>query len=415
MKTLYWDCSMGAAGDMLTASLLGLVDDKTLYVEKLNGLGIPGIEYKLENVTKCGIAGLHMSVLVHGHEEGAEDLKHEGNHNHGHDHHHEHNHNHEESQNHHHDHSTMEGIRHVVEDHLNVNEKVRKNILSIYETIAHAESKVHGTSVDQIHFHEVGSMDAIADVSAVCYLLDALGIEKVIASPVHVGSGTVKCAHGILPVPAPATACILEGVPVYGGQIQGELCTPTGAALLKYFVHEFREMPLMKISSIGYGMGKKDFERANCVRAILGETDDKKDDVVELSFNVDDMTPEKIGFAMEQLFECGAYDVYTVPVGMKKNRPGILIRVLAKEEKLNEIIHAIFLHTTTNGIRQQRIERYILNREMEEIETEYGIIRNKKVFGYGVSRSKFEYDDLANAARKSGKSIAEIEKEISLK
>ncbi|MCQ2585293.1 MAG: nickel pincer cofactor biosynthesis protein LarC [Treponema sp.] len=412
MRTLYIDCSMGAAGDMLTAALLELVENKNAFVEKLNSLGLEGVEYRLEKSEKCGITGSHMSVLVHGHEE--DESMHEHHHHHDHEEHeHEHCHeHHHEHGGHHHEYNSMDGIRHIVCDHLNLSENVKKSVMDVYGIIARAESEVHGKPVTDIHFHEVGSMDAVADVTAVCLLMEELGVEKVFASPVHVGSGTVKCAHGILPVPAPATANILKGVPVYGGEIKGELCTPTGAALLKYFVTEFRDMPLMKIEKLGYGMGKKDFERANCIRAILGETADKKDDVLELSFNLDDMTAEKIGFAMDRLFEAGALDVYTVPVGMKKNRPGILMRLLCKETDKEKIIHTVFLHTTTNGIRQSKLERYVLDRKMETIETPWGPVRNKIVSGYGVQRSKLEYDDLARIAKETGMSIQETEEKI---
>ncbi|MBS7260833.1 MAG: nickel pincer cofactor biosynthesis protein LarC [Treponema sp.] len=397
MRTLYIDCSMGAAGDMLTAALLELVEDKNAFVQKLNSIGLEGIEYRLEKSEKCGITGSHMSVLVHGQEED-ETM---------HDHHHEEHH-------YHHEHNSMDGIRHIVCDHLNISENVKKSVMDIYAIIAQAESEVHGKPVTDIHFHEVGSKDAVADVTAVCLLMEELNVEKVYASPVHVGSGTVKCAHGILPVPAPATANILKGIPVYGGSVSGELCTPTGAALLKYFVSEFREMPLMKIEKIGYGMGKKDFERANCVRVSLGETPSKKDDVLELSFNLDDMTAEKIGFAMERFFEAGALDVYTVPVGMKKQRPGTLMRLLCKEADAEKMVREIFHHTTTNGIRQARLERYVLNRRMETIETEWGPVRNKIVSGYGTERSKFEYDDVSRIARETGMSIQEVEEKIRL-
>ena len=397
MRTLYIDCSMGAAGDMLTAALLELVEDKNSFVQKLNSIGLEGIEYRLEKSEKCGITGSHMSVLVHGQEED-ESM---------HDHHHEEHH-------HHHEHNSMDGIRHIVCDHLNISENVKKSVMDIYAIIAQAESEVHGKPVTDIHFHEVGSKDAVADVTAVCLLMEELNVEKVYASPVHVGSGTVKCAHGILPVPAPATANILKGIPVYGGSVSGELCTPTGAALLKYFVSEFCEMPLMRIEKIGYGMGKKDFERANCVRVSLGETPSKKDDVLELSFNLDDMTAEKIGFAMERFFEAGALDVYTVPVGMKKQRPGTLMRLLCKEADAEKMVREIFHHTTTNGIRQARLERYVLNRRMETIETEWGTVRNKIVSGYGTERSKLEYNDVSRIARETGMSIQEVEEKIRL-
>lgn len=248
-------------------------------------------------------------------------------------------------------------------------------------------------------------MDAVTDIAMVCMLMNRIAPDEVVVSPVHVGSGQVRCAHGILPVPAPATAFILKDVPVYGGNVRGELCTPTGAALLKYFATRFGSMPVMKMGAIGYGMGKKDFEAANCVRAILGETEDRTEQVLELSCNVDDMTAEQTGFAMECLFESGALDVYTVPVGMKKNRPGTLIRVVCRESDKEAMLALIFRHTTTLGVREARMQRYVLNRKVEELQTPYGIVHRKDSSGYGVKRSKYEYDDLAAIAKEKDMSL----------
>ena len=185
----------------------------------------------------------------------------------------------------------MADIEHMI-SHLNVSDRVKENAKAVYRLIAEAECQVHGRDMEHIHFHEVGTLDAVADVVGNCLLMEMLGIEKVYASPVHVGSGTVKCAHGVLPVPAPATARILQGIPIYSEDIKGELCTPTGAALLKHFVSEFGSMPAMIVEKDGYGMGTKEFARANCVRVMLGETEDKADDVIEISTNLDDMTAE---------------------------------------------------------------------------------------------------------------------------
>ena len=255
-------------------------------------------------------------------------------------------------------------------------------------------------------------MDAIADITAVCYLLDKLHADKIYASAVHVGSGQVKCAHGILPVPAPATAYILRGVPTYGGEIRGELCTPTGAALLKHFVSEFGKMPVMVTDAIGYGMGKKDFPAANCVRAMLGHTDDQTDTVAELSCNLDDMTPEEIGFAMDRLLEAGALDVFTTPIGMKKNRPGTMLTVLCKPEKKDVLVRQLFRHTTTLGIRENQLHRYTLTRRTETLDTPYGPVRQKISSGYGVERSKPEYDDLTKIAREQEISLLALKKEL---
>ena len=209
-------------------------------------------------------------------------------------------------------------------------------------------------------------------------------------------------------VTAPATAFILQGVPTYGGGVKGELCTPTGAALLKHFVKRFGDMPVMKTHAIGYGMGKKDFESANCVRAMFGEGENKTDTVIELSCNVDDMTAEEIGFAMDRLFEGGANEVFTIPIGMKKSRPGTLIRVMCKEQDREKMLHLIFKHTSTIGVREMPTHRYILDRWIETEETPYGEVRRKISSGYGVSREKYEYDDLAKIASEQALSIEEV-------
>ena len=397
MRTLYIDCGMGAAGDMLTAALLELLPDREAFIRKLNSLGIPGVTVAAERSEKCGINGTHIRVMVHGEEE----------HEHMHDHHHHHHHDHDHGHHHHHSHGSMSEIRGIVSG-LPIPTMVKLDIMSVYEEIARAESHVHGVPVDQIHFHEVGSMDAVADITAVCMLMYELDVDQVIASPVHVGSGQVRCAHGILPVPAPATAHILREIPIYGGSIQGELCTPTGAALLKHFVTEFGDMPAMKLKAMGYGMGKKDFERANCVRVMLGETKEKPEGIWEVSCNLDDMTGEQLGYAMEVLMEQGALDAFTMSIGMKKSRPGILLTVLCREADKEKMIGLLFKHTTTLGIRENFCNRHTLERKVEKVDTPYGPIRKKVSFGHGVRRSKFEYEDVARAAKANNLSISEV-------
>ncbi|WAI01554.1 nickel pincer cofactor biosynthesis protein LarC [Methanogenium organophilum] len=261
MRILHLECNMGASGDMLMSSLLELHPDPEGFIQRLNGLEIPGVTVQANSAVKCGIIGTQIVVTVNGAEEGSGDIFHE----HNHEQNHEHNHAHE------HHHHGMPEVGHII-GHLNIPTGVKNDARAVYSLIAEAESHVHGKPVDQVHFHEVGTMDAIADIVGVCLLMEELKPEQILASPVHVGSGNVRCAHGILPVPAPATAHILKDVPVYGGMIRGELCTPTGAALLKHFCSEFSPMPVMKVQKIGYGMGKKDFEIANSVRAFLGET-----------------------------------------------------------------------------------------------------------------------------------------------
>ena len=431
MRTLYLDCGMGAAGDMLTAALLELLPDQEAFLRALNALDIPGVTVTRERVSKCGIGGTHITVRVHGEEESEDMHAHPHDiHEHEHPHHHDHEHTHDAPEHHHHDHdhlhesehphgaepahhhhSGLHDISHIV-SHLALPDKVKKDVLAVYGLIAEAESRAHGVPVTEIHFHEVGTMDAVADVTAVCMLMDRLAPEQVIVSPVHVGSGQVRCAHGILPVPAPATAYILRDVPIYGGAVKGELCTPTGAALLKHFATRFGDMPVMRTQAIGYGMGKKDFEAANCVRALLGETGDGGDTVVELACNIDDMTAEAIGFAMETLFASGALEVYTVPVGMKKSRPGTLLCVMCREAERDRMVELIFRHTTTLGVRENVSRRYTLSRSLETVHTEYGDVRKKTASGYGVTREKYEYDDLSRIARESGRSFAEIQRTL---
>ena len=427
---------MGAAGDMLTAALLEIVPDKDKCVRELNAIGIPGVRFEAVPAVKCGITGTHVSVKIDGVEEadllsGAEhhhehghdhhhchDYDHHHDHDHDHDHHHDHGHHHDHDHDHHHDHGHDHGHDHEHGHHhssladieaivngLNIEDVVKEDVLAVYRLIAEAESHAHGMPVTDIHFHEVGTMDAIADITAVCYLVRAIAPDHITVSPIHVGSGHVHCAHGILPVPAPATAYILRGAPIYGGRIRGELCTPTGAALLRHFANEFGDMPVMTVSAIGYGMGNKDFEEANCVRVMLGETGRGTDEIIELDCNIDDMTGEELGYAFEKLFSAGARDVFSTPITMKKNRPGILLSVLCAPSQKDSIIRGIFKYTTTIGIREKLLRRYVLDRSEDIVSAEGVYVRRKEVSGYGIIRSKYEYDDLRKIADAQGISL----------
>ena len=274
MKLLYWECAMGAAGDMLCASLLELFPNREEIVGELNALGMPHAAIAALPMERQGIQGTRFAVSIDGEEETSQDLdlraKEPPIHPHSHIHSHGCEQNHPHGHGHPHPHGSPVEIRQVIEA-LQAPEEVQKNAQAVFSLLAQAESSAHGRPVDQIHFHEVGTLDAVADIVACAYLLYRLAPDWIVASPVHVGSGHVHCAHGILPVPAPATAYLLRGIPIYAGSIRGELCTPTGAALLKYFVQDFRELPLMTIAQIGYGMGTKDFGALSCVRAFWGE------------------------------------------------------------------------------------------------------------------------------------------------
>ena len=392
MKTLYIECNMGAAGDMLLSSLAELTGDVKACENELNSLGIPDVTYEFEKSVKCGIEGTHAHVSVKGVEE--DEHLHEHSHE-GHVHSHEHEHEHEH--NHHHTH--MSDIENIING-LNVSDKVKADALAVYALIAEAESKAHGKPITDIHFHEVGTMDAVADITGVCYLLEKIAPDSIVVSPLATGFGSVRCAHGILPVPAPATASIIEGIPTYAGNIEGELLTPTGAALLKHFATSFGTRPVMSIDKTGYGMCKKDFPKANMLRTFIGSTSGDSDKVVELKFNVDDMTGEEIGYATGVLMDNGALDVFTTPVFMKKNRPGILFTVLVKLEDKEKFAKLIFENTTTIGIRYNEMDRFKLARREEKVMTKLGEARVKISEGFGVTRVKPEYDDAAGLADK---------------
>ena len=388
MKTLYIDCAMGCAGDMLTAALLELHPDRDGFIARMNdALGGKAV-LSAKPDRKCGVMGTHVTVLINGDEEG-------------------------EPERHHHHHTSVAEITEFI-DTVPLADDVKDNAKAVYTHIAEAESRVHGHPIENIHFHEVGSLDALADVLSVCELMHELAPDKVLASPVNVGSGFVKCAHGVLPVPAPATELILRGVPIYSGQIKSELCTPTGAALLKHFAEAFVPMPVLRVERAGCGTGKKNFETANVVRVLLGETEAECEQIVELACNLDDMTPEELGFTMEELFRLGALDVYFTNIGMKKSRPGVMLTCMCRSDKRDEMLRCIFKHTTTLGVREYVCNRYNLTRSIDTVQTEYGAVRIKKAEGYGVKRSKAEYDDLAKLARENDTTIAEIRKATEL-
>lgn len=385
MKLLYLDCGMGAAGDMLAAALWELLPEKEGFLQRINHLGLPGVEVQAEKSVKCGITGTHYAVCVYGQEED--------------DHLHDHG---------HHSHNSLHDIQHLIW-HLDMPLKVKNDALAVYQAIAEAEAQVHGVpELHHIHFHEVGTMDAVTDIVSVCYLMYLLKPEKVMASPICVGSGTVRCAHGILPVPAPATARILEGLPIYAGSLESELCTPTGAALLKHFVQEFAPMPPMVLENTSYGMGKKDFPRANCLRAMLGTAQGSPEQILELRCNLDDMTGEALGFAQEALLEAGALDVFTTPITMKKSRPACLLTVLCRPKDRDALIAALFRHTTTLGVRETLCDRHTLSRSFSQVQTPYGPVREKVSSGFGVERRKPEYEDLAAIAKAHNLSLEEV-------
>ncbi len=412
MKLLYFDCSMGAAGDMLTAALLDLTDNPEHYIERLNSLGLPNVHVSLEKSVKCGIAGKRVVVTVAGEEEGA------GHKGHGH---HRH-----ESSGHEcsgHEHRSLADMEKIILG-LNLPASAGRKAAAVYRLLARAEAHVHGTAPGEVHFHEVGALDAIVDIAGVCLLMEELAPRRVVVSPVHVGSGHVHCAHGVLPVPAPATAFLLQGMPVYGGSVEGELCTPTGAALLKFFADSFGPLPAARFIRTGYGMGRKNFSQANCVRAFLGEGEEsadgedreaggpRRETVCELSCNLDDMTPEAAAFAQELLLAEGALDVYTVPLGMKKGRRGQMLCCLCRQNNSFRMANLILRHTSTLGVREKQYSRYVLDREIREAATRFGTVRVKTAFYRGGVKHKAEYEDAARIARQQNVPLAEVLSEV---
>ncbi|NCB73129.1 MAG: nickel pincer cofactor biosynthesis protein LarC [Clostridia bacterium] len=389
MKILYFDCGMGAAGDMLCASLLDLLEKPEDFVGEFNAIGIPGVEMSLENAESCSVRGRRVHIRVNGQEE--------------------HSQNRENGQ-----HGKYLGqqrslgeVLHII-DALPLSETVRRNASETYRALAEAEAKIHNMAPCEVHFHELGSLDALADITAFCLLLEKLAPDEIQASAIHVGSGQLTCAHGLMPVPAPATAELLRGIPSYGGEIKGELCTPTGAALLKHFVKKFGAQPLMAVSAVGYGLGTKEFSAPNCVRAFLGEAASNSEAVEEICCNLDDMTGEAIGFALERLLENGALDAYYIPIGMKKSRPGVMLCCLCKPEDTEKLSELMLRHTSSLGVRVTGFRRTVLERKTEEIATPYGRVRIKTAGGV----SKPEYEDLALIARENDLTLGEAAKLI---
>lgn len=375
MKTLYLECNMGAAGDMLTAALYGLLPDPEGYLRTLNGLGLPGVTFSAEPAQSGGVSGTRMKVEIWGCEEG-------------------------EPEERRHHHSTLSHISELVEG-LALPKPVIRRIQSVYRRIAQAEAQVHGQLVELVHFHEVGAMDAVADVTAVCYAMHLLSPHRVVASPVRTGFGFTACAHGRLPVPAPATALLLRSAVICAGDVEGELCTPTGAALLQEFASEYGGMPALRLAAVGVGLGKKEFSAPNCLRAFLGE-EAEESDISELVCSLDDMTPEALAHACGRILESGALDVYTSPCTMKKGRSGQVLTVLCKPSREAALIRAVLAETSTNGLRVRRCARPCLDTEIKTVQTAWGPVRVKIASGYGVCRGKPEFDDVSALARQEG-------------
>ncbi|RKD22937.1 TIGR00299 family protein [Ammoniphilus oxalaticus] len=409
MKTLYLDCFAGIAGDMTLAALLDLGADLDYITEYLRRLPIDPFKMETQSVVKQGISAKYLQLQIEG---GAGEADH-GHHHHNHSHeHHDHSHGHGHSHHHddHHDHDHHEH-RHAAEilamiEQSELPARVKQRSLAIFQVIAEAEGKIHGMDPSEVHFHEVGAMDSIIDTIGVCLALESLGIDHIIASPVATGKGYAQMAHGLYPIPAPATLELLKGIPLADLEVQGELTTPTGAGILKALVQQFKSNPTGIVERIGYGAGTKDFAHPNVLRAMLldGEADKAGPDqeqVFILEAQVDDMTGEALGYAMEALFSAGALDVYYTPIFMKKNRPGILITVIAHAEAVDACEQTLLVETTTLGVRHSTWKRVALQRQFIEVQTVYGAITVKQALrGDQLLNQAPEYEDVAQAAKR---------------
>ncbi len=403
MKTLYFDCFAGASGNMILGALVALGVDKNELIEQIRLLDVSDFEIEITTKDKSGISAIHAEVKF------------------------------QEEKTHRHLHT----IEKIINDS-RLDEKIKKRAVEIFTNLAEAEAKVHGIDIEKVHFHEVGAMDAIVDVVGACVGFEMLGIEKFVCSKIHVGSGFVKMAHGKFPVPPPAVAELLKDFAIYSTEIEGELITPTGAAIISTVCNEFGNIPEMKVEKTAYGAGTREYKDfPNALRLILGKTTDSKKihsqintdehgfetknqkpktknrKLIQIETNIDDLSPQILGFVMERAFELGALDCWFTPIQMKKNRPATLVSILCDEEKKEVLIELLYTETSTLGVRIKEVERNCLPRETVKVETQFGEV-NVKIAKYNdkIVNAKPEYEQIREIALKSNKSLREVEREI---
>jgi len=403
-RTAYFDCFSGASGDMV----LGAVLDLGLPIEELrSALGSLALEVgsiSADRVLRSGVSATKFRLA------GPSSVDHEAHHDQSHhDHHHHGHHRHEQ---HHHDHHSLKEIAAAIERSA-LSRDGKDRAIQLFRRLADAEAAVHDVPVEQIHLHEVGALDSVVDIAGAVFALDWLGASNIVSSPVNVGSGVVQCAHGTFPVPAPATARLLEGVPVYAGAVQTELTTPTGALLITSYAKSFGPLPMMRIDRIGYGAGDKDFKGyPNVFRLVVGEGDTSAlaEAIVTVECEIDDMNPQLFGPLMERLYAAGALDVFYSAVQMKKNRPGTLVTVIAHPDRRHDIAGVLFAETTTIGVRYREMVRECLEREWETLETSVGKIRFKVARRGGkVLNAAPEFDDCVRAAVERGLPVKAVQ------
>jgi uncharacterized protein (TIGR00299 family) protein len=423
MRIAYLDCFSGISGDMFLGALVDAGVSPKLLEHTVAALDI-GARLEISRVTRSGISATKVDVYANGEkdlprevfwEQQEHDHPHQHSHDHGHEHEHGHEHSHGDSpEQHRHDHSHDHGrsltdIRKIIQKAA-ISSTAKATAIKIFEALGEAEAEIHATSIERVHFHEVGAVDAMVDIVCAAVGAESLAVEEWVCSPLNVGGGTVKCAHGTLPVPAPATLKLLRDAPVYSSGPQVELVTPTGAAIVKTLSTRFAPFPAMKIEKAGYGAGTRDFpEHPNLLRLTIGEsrpTDGPStspstlnDTITVLEANLDDLSPQVLAYAMERLLAEGALDVFSVPVQMKKSRPGALLTVLAKLEDANRLTKTIFAETTTLGVRRREEQRQTLSRRWETVDTTWGPVRIKIANMNGtVSNYAPEYEDCRNLA-----------------
>jgi pyridinium-3,5-bisthiocarboxylic acid mononucleotide nickel chelatase len=416
MRIAYLDCFSGISGDMFLGALVDAGVSPEIFVRAVEALDV-GAKLQISRVNRSGITATKVDVIVNGERDlprasrtgvsDAPEHKHEDAHHHEHSHNHAHGH-HQDSvhQNSSHQHGRgLVEIREII-GKAAISESAKKNALDIFEKLGAAEAKIHNVPIEKIHFHEVGAVDALVDITCAAVGAEALGVDELICSPLNVGGGTVNCAHGTFPVPAPATVELLTGAPVFSSGLQAELVTPTGAAVVSTLATRFASFPEMKIEKVGYGAGTRDFPgHANVLRITLGEAASKlaantsQETVSVLEANLDDLNPQVFGYVMDRLFEAGALDVFGTPVQMKKNRPGTLLSVLAKPDDTDKLTQIIFAETTTLGVRRRQENRHVLARKWQTVSTQFGDVRIKIATLNGtVSSYTPEYEDCRRIA-----------------
>lgn len=451
-KTLYLECYSGISGDMTVAALLDLGADRSVLDRVLKSLKVSGFETKISRVVKSGIDACDFDVVLdkehenhdhdmeylHGHHHKGHENNHFYDHNHAHEdeaehfHSHEHNHAHgagSAQDHHHHEHRGIKEITYIIE-HSAMTENAKKIALRIFEILAEAESKAHNVPVDQVHFHEVGAVDSIVDIVSVAVCLDDLDITEVIVPVLCEGRGTVRCQHGILPIPVPAVANIVSAnhLRLKMTEVEGELVTPTGAAIVAAVKTKDKLPETFEIQKIGIGAGKRQYECPGILRAMIisesteqakgrnpkAENQETKDTIIKMETNIDDCSGEVLGFVMERLMKAGARDVHYVPVFMKKNRPAWVLNVICKEEDIETLQNIIFEETTTIGIRYSIMERTILPRETRTLPTPWGEVQVKVCTLNGKEQLYPEYESVAQLSREKEIPFTEIYRYIVL-